>query len=950
MPVPIWDLVVVTARTKQQRWLFEQYLNSLWPRSKEGVPAWQVLQDPPGAQLGTAGATLAALDAAARELGPRLAGARVLVLHCGGLSQRVPQLAHVGKAFAPGAGPDQEATLFAQVVEALGRLFAASEPGVVIACGDVRYTAEAQGRVCRRDEAVALATPAPPEQASRHGVYLWETNDDRVSEAWQKSPAERLREVAGDREWGMDTGILYLGAGVVGALLEVIGHQTGRHASTWRQGREWRGLELYRDLTPAMTRCWQERMCLPGAPGAVQRTLARFPLHVVCPQGAVLLHFGTNEELMQILATGGEPRLHASCIAGGDFGPGVVLDRCLVDRPIHVGAGSYVSGLNRPAHELCIGAGRVVYQLPLRNGVEKRGEGFVALGVGDDARQSLAEGAILLGEPLKAWLRELGVTPAEVWNGVPESEQSLWNARLFPVGEADTVAGALPWLTGTDGPEFGRRVDRWRRAPRTSMLEAQQRFDARRWWAHEQRIRAHRLADALTAAVCRGDGADVRRFLEASSAPEGVRRLVRQRLEQLGRGEAATLIGARAWLVASRLATDAGAAGRRSRGFRSLGRALTADMPPAMELCWALAPGESVEAQAPVRVDLVGGWTDTPPQACERGGCVLNLSLLLDGRRPLAARVERLAEPVVELVARDLGACRTLDEALPARQPFDPGDPFALHQAGLRLVGLFSGGPLRRRLERLGGGLRITTEAAVPKGSGLGTSSILGATLLAGLYRAFGQDVLPDELCLRVLQLEQLMGTGGGWQDQVGGMWGGVKFARSASGVSQHPEVEVVRLGTDREVELEERMVLFYTGEPRLAKDVLQRVVGRYLVGEPATVAALEAMPALAARARASLVQGDWAELGRCLDRSWMLNRQVEPTCTNDSLDALFGRIAPFVLGAKLAGAGGGGFLFALARDRAARERLESLLTTVPAPARLYRATLDREGLVVAQE
>jgi fucokinase len=235
----------------------------------------------------------------------------------------------------------------------------------------------------------------------------------------------------------------------------------------------------------------------------------------------------------------------------------------------------------------------------------------------------------------------------------------------------------------------------------------------------------------------------------------------------------------------------------------------------------------------------------------------------------------------------------------------------------------------------------------VPKGSGLGASSILGAALLAALYHALAQPLVLPELCLRVLQLEQLMGTGGGWQDQVGGMWGGIKFARSEPGVNQYPAVEPLALPPGLQAELEEHMLLFYTGEPRLAKDVLQRVVGRYLIGCPETVAALEEMPALAQEARATLLSGDWAGLGRCIDRSWALNRQLEPTCTNDNLDALFARLQPLVLGAKLAGAGGGGFLFALARDRAARERLEQRLASVPPPARLYRATLDPDGLVI---
>ena len=77
------------------------------------------------------------------------------------------------------------------------------------------------------------------------------------------------------------------------------------------------------------------------------------------------------------------------------------------------------------------------------------------------------------------------------------------------------------------------------------------------------------------------------------------------------------------------------------------------------------------------------------------------------------------------------------------------------------------------------------------------------------------------------------------------------------------------------------------------------------------------------------------------------MNQQLEPTCSNPNLAALFRAVAPFALGAKLAGAGGGGFLFALARDQTSRERLETLLAAIPLPARLYRAALDPDGMTL---
>jgi fucokinase len=200
-----------------------------------------------------------------------------------------------------------------------------------------------------------------------------------------------------------------------------------------------------------------------------------------------------------------------------------------------------------------------------------------------------------------------------------------------------------------------------------------------------------------------------------------------------------------------------------------------------------------------------------------------------------------------------------------------------------------------------------------------------------------------------VLRLEQLMGTGGGWQDPIGGMWGGAKFARSVPGIEQSPQVERLAMSPEVHEGLAERMLLFYTGEQRLARDVLQRVVGSYFIGDPNTIRILDEMPGLALQARTALVEGDWERLGHCIARSWALNQQLEPTSSSPAMAALFTRIAPFVLGAKLAGAGGGGFLFALARDRSAREELEALLAAIPPPARLYTAALDLDGISVAQ-
>jgi len=101
---------------------------------------------------------------------------------------------------------------------------------------------------------------------------------------------------------------------------------------------------------------------------------------------------------------------------------------------------------------------------------------------------------------------------------------------------------------------------------------------------------------------------------------------------------------------------------------------------------------------------------------------------------------------------------------------------------------------LREQLQDTGGGLDISLMVAVPKGSGLGTSSILAATILGGLSECCSLGWDNYEVAYRTLLLEQLLTTGGGWQDQFGGITEGVKLIESTSGLVQKPSVRWHRI------------------------------------------------------------------------------------------------------------------------------------------------------------
>ena len=150
-----------------------------------------------------------------------------------------------------------------------------------------------------------------------------------------------------------------------------------------------------------------------------------------------------------------------------------------------------------------------------------------------------------------------------------------------------------------------------------------------------------------------------------------------------------------------------------------------------------------------------------------------------------------------------------------------------------------------------GAGLHVATDARVPKGSGLGTSSILAATLLAALNAACGRKLSRPRLIAQTLLLEQRLGTGGGWQDQVGGVAPAVKSTVSPPGIPQRPDVEVLKMNASLLDAFEQRLVVYYSGQQRLARDILRRVMGRWLGREPAVLGLMDGLKQSAVALRA---------------------------------------------------------------------------------------------------
>lgn len=373
-------------------------------------------------------------------------------------------------------------------------------------------------------------------------------------------------------------------------------------------------------------------------------------------------------------------------------------------------------------------------------------------------------------------------------------------------------------------------------------------------------------------------------------------------------------------------------------------RTCTIERPPRAP---ALPIGVWVTCEAPARIDLAGGWTDTPPVCYEAGGCVVNAAVTVDGRCPIGARARRIAAPQIVITTDPaLGpmVCTSLADLEDHCSPLAPG---ALPKTVLLFCGLVrlhdpSSRSLRQQLAEAGGGIEIESWSQLPTGSGMGTSSILAATLVACVGRAMGVAYDADMLVHAVLQVEQMLTTGGGWQDQAGGVFGGIKRCASEAALPLQVTTTVLPVPREDLRTLTSHLQLVYTGKTRLARNLLQDVLRRWYSAHPAILANVEGLVSNAAALEAAITALDLPAIGCCLDTYWA-QKKVMCDAEPPAVTRMLSKLRPLCHGASLAGAGGGGFMLLVTKEPNARAAVECALDDEPCT--VHAVALHEEGL-----
>ena len=208
-----------------------------------------------------------------------------------------------------------------------------------------------------------------------------------------------------------------------------------------------------------------------------------------------------------------------------------------------------------------------------------------------------------------------------------------------------------------------------------------------------------------------------------------------------------------------------------------------------------------------------------------------------------------------------------------------------------------------------------------------------------------------NEIGKRTLILEQLLTTGGGWQDQFGGVLGGVKLLQTERGFQQDPLVRWLPDDVFTSPEYAQCHLLYYTGITRTAKTILAEIVRRMFLNQHEQLLQLRQMKTHALEMYEAIQRHDFKLTGELIRKTWLQNQAIDSGTNPEAVRLLTDKIDDLCLGYKLPGAGGGGYPYMVAKDAQAAARIVSILNENRPndKARFVEMSLSRKGLQVSR-
>ncbi len=936
---PRFNAVVLTASNEHQAKMFNMQLQA---RKLPPYTDFIVIPDKNGERVGSGGATLSAIKYLKEKYGS-FDGKKFAVIHSGGDSKRTPNYSAVGKLFSPvprllpNGSPS---TLFDELIIILASIPERIKDGMLLLAGDVMLMFNPLQIDLPRHGATAISFKENAEIGKNHGVFLADSNGN-VKKFLHKQTIETLSKFGAINESGnvsIDTGAIIFAPDILEDLYSFV----ATHDSEAKFINSKIRLSLYGDflyplasdstLDSFYREATDGKFCdeLKDVRTAIWNTISKYKLKLLNLTPAKFIHFGTTKEIMNLMGGGWKEYRHIGWgnninsslpknVSGfcsiatnsASIGSNCFFEYSYIHSSAKIGNNCLLSYVE--LYDETIPDDVVLHTLKQRNGK------FVCriYGVNDNPKEDL-----LFGKKLTETIFKI-------------SDQ-LWNATLYPECDTarDAVSAALNvYALGNGSGDY----EKWASSNKKSLSSGFSDADpiAIIDWQRKVNdlIKMERVLKLIDEQKPINNASNILKTNSLSSVQlEWLKRKLNSLDISSGKGffTAIRLY----WYIGSILNDN----DYKAKAFKLISDAVISSDTNCKRFDKSLTIKKNkVEVNLPLRVNWGGGWTDTPPYCLENGGKVLNAAILLNGKLPVKVTITRIPEKKIVLDSKDTDACDRFDSLDTLQNIGDPSDPFLLHKACFIACGVIpeQGGELEQILDRLGGGFEMCSEVAgVPKGSGLGTSSILAAACVKSISEFLGLEYTDDELIRRVLSVEQIMTTGGGWQDQAGGLFKGIKLISSEKGINLKLEEKNITLPDCAKIELSERFCLIYTGQCRLAKNLLRDVVGRYIGNIPESIKAHARIKQLAEQMANALTLGDINCFAQLMNEHWECSKQIDSGTTNTVIEQIFLSLDELIDGRFICGAGGGGFLQVILKKGVTKDdvnnRLKSIFRNFP--------------------
>ena len=874
----------------------------------------------------------------------------------------------MGKLFSPvprRLPNGQYSTLFDEFVISTSGIPERLKEGMLVLSGDVMLVFNTLQIDIQKSQAYAISFKINVDIGKEHGVFL-SSNDQHVEMFLHKQTEERLREMGAVNSndcVNLDTGSIILGPKIMNDLYSLISTNNKTDKSKFEEFvNENARISFYGDflyplaksatLDDYLKEAPEGKMCdeLISCRKKIWNILHKYSMRLLCLSPAKFIHFGTTKELIGLMNEGIDEYSYlgwekqVGTIGVKDFNissrNSLVLSGVSLQKNIYL-EDSRLS--NCSVNENCIisnvdlsnidvPSNTVLHGLYLKNN-----KFIIRIYSIEDNPKLTYNNSSFLHTKISDFVNKNSLSKKDLWEN--EDEDYLWFAKLYPVcsncKECIDMCNIL--LKMSSGKATQLEIEKWRKSERMSLYSSFNISDIVKIISWQRQLESEILSkifieklnqkmyykEALNTFGAKGIDLEIFQTLLKFAKEESFSSKIRiyyalfnymkennitfnemkfENLENLCFETIQTLI------------------------FEDSMKAISTIEDYHIEK-------EEVTNSLPVRVNWGGGWTDTPPYCIELGGTVLNASIKLNGNFPIQVTVKKIPSNYIMFNCAESGDSLKVENVEEIQNCSDPSDLFALHKAtliGCGIVPLKEKISLEKILQKLGGGIYISTNVTgIPKGSGLGTSSILAGACVKSIFELFGKEIPYKKIYEIVLCIEQLMSTGGGWQDQVGGITNGIKFITTEPGIHQKINVDYVNITDETKNELSNRFALIYSGQKRLAKNLLRDVVGNYIGGKPDCVEALKEMELIAKNMLLELEKGNIDNFAKLLTKHWEVSKILDPNCTNTCIEQIFNCVDDLIDGKFIAGAGGGGFLQVILKKGVTKYELNKALYEV---------------------